>query len=129
MVIDLSGEIEPLSLPVRGSVADVMPTILDTQGIDAEQGVIGQSLFSRGLRGAHCIFPQKLGAGKWGLRDGQWKFIVHKADFANPELYDVDNDPYEQTNLAAKFPERIADTSFAWETGACADQRRVRFQA
>ena len=28
---------------------------------------------------------------------------------ANPELYDLDNDPYEQTNLAAKFPDVLAD--------------------
>lgn len=109
MIIDLSEEIDPVLVPVRGATADILPTVLDIQGIRADDGVLGQSLLSPSYRERIAFFHKNAEPEKWGLRDGQWKFIVDRIDSKNPELYDLGSDPFEQTNVAARFPERIDD--------------------
>lgn len=47
------------------------------------------------------------------VRDGRWKLVTHGGQW---ELYDLSSDRTEQTDLAAKHPERVASTSRAWAT-------------
>ena len=41
------------------------------------------------------------------VRDGAWK-LIRNAHGGNPRLYNLDDDPSEQTNLADAHPERVA---------------------
>lgn len=43
------------------------------------------------------------------LRAGEWKLIVHTALPSKVELYQIANDPEEAENLAATYPERVAE--------------------
>jgi hypothetical protein len=43
------------------------------------------------------------------VRSGDWKLVVSRGGNGHPELYDLAADPGEQTDLAAREPERVAD--------------------
>ena len=50
------------------------------------------------------------------VREGKWKCLVN-ADGSGTELYDLNADPNETTNLAKQQPEiarRLADETIAW---------------
>lgn len=50
------------------------------------------------------------------VRDGRWKLLVN-ADGTGAELYDLDADPRESTNLAERSPEvagRLKEAALAW---------------
>jgi len=83
---------------------DVMPTILELAGQPARHSD-GRSL-SPLMRGtddhreayAESLYPRRIGwSALASLRDDRYKFI----EAPKPELYDLDNDPFEQQNLAA----------------------------
>jgi arylsulfatase A-like enzyme len=42
-----------------------------------------------------------------GLRDGSWKYVL-EVGAERSELYDMQNDPAERTNLSDSHPERVA---------------------
>jgi hypothetical protein len=109
MLIDLSGEIEPARIRLRGAQGDVMPTLLDVQNLPIDSGVLGQSLLSPRYEERIAFFHKNSDPEKWGLRDGHWKFIVEKVDSKNAELYDLDADPDEQVNLASRYPARVGE--------------------
>src|SRR5262245_33348280 len=92
--------------PVRS--VDVMPTALDLLGVPAPKGISGASLvplmtgaarelnldaYSEAMYPLHHYGWSDLRA----LRSGRYKVI----DAPRPELYDVDRDPLEATNLYA----------------------------
>jgi choline-sulfatase len=97
-----------LSEPVR--LIDVAPTIADLVGIDILPDVEGRSLRSLMTRSttaeeppaiyAETYFPQFFmgWAPLRSLRAGRWKFI----DAPEPELYDVEADPAERTNVIVR---------------------------
>ena len=43
--------------------------------------------------------------GPWGYRKGAWKLI----DSKEPQLYFLDDDPAERENLAAQYPDKLAE--------------------
>lgn len=96
--------------PVRS--VDVLPTVLDLLGAPAASGVSGVSLVplmtgSRAELGLDAYSEAMYPLHHYGwsdlhaLRSGRYKVI----DAPRPELYDVDRDPGETTNL---FPDRRA---------------------
>jgi arylsulfatase A-like enzyme/Flp pilus assembly protein TadD len=101
-----------VTTPVRH--VDILPTILDAVGIDAEEGLAGRSL--RNLIADIDDLPRpgyfeamtaNLNRG-WaplrGVLEGTTKFI----DLPLPELYSLDDDPGEQRNFVAiVVPEEI----------------------
>jgi arylsulfatase A-like enzyme len=83
-------------------ITDVMPTILDLVRLPVP-AVDGVSLVDvmRGRRPqleayAESLYPQRYGwAALFSLRDDRFKFI----DAPQPELYDLQRDPFEQQNI------------------------------
>lgn len=108
---------------------DVMPTLCELAGADYPEQVgehviqpmEGRSLMPL-LRGEP--FPERaLGfehqaARAW--REGRWKLVWGKRMPEAPrwELYDLETDRCETTDLAAEHPERVAVMAKAWEAWA-----------
>ena len=96
------------------SLVDAYPTVLDSVGLSADaDGVPGHSLFDLANKGDErdrIAFSEYHAAGSpsasYMLRKGRFKYIYY-VRFA-PELFDLENDPEESTNLATR-PE-YADT-------------------
>jgi arylsulfatase A-like enzyme/tetratricopeptide (TPR) repeat protein len=94
--------------------ADVMPTVLDLVGLEAGAPLDGRSMLPA-IRGAAPaasapIYIEALDAylaRNWaplvGIVDSGWKYI----DLPDPELYDLEHDPGEQRNVAAREPQRV----------------------
>lgn len=107
-------KILPESRVIAEQVAliDVMPTVLDLMGWDPVPRTEGQSLKSL-LSGKNPLprrfcYIESVAAmldRNWaplqGVRTEEWKYI----DAPEPELYDLQKDPEEDTNLIDKRPE------------------------
>jgi arylsulfatase A-like enzyme len=91
---------------------DLAPTLLDYAGVKAPQGIQGRSLrpLVRGETPAwrtewfyeHHTFPKIIPPSE-GVRTERWKYLRWVGvDPVVEELYDLDNDPREEHNLAAQ---------------------------
>jgi arylsulfatase A-like enzyme len=87
---------------------DVFPTITEIVGLKTPEGLQGQALVSGSgerLRGSSEVFAERLpsGQGDRALISGRWKLIVARNGtdgVFRRELYNLDNDPDEKTNLS-----------------------------
>lgn len=107
-------EIEPRRISSVVRLVDVMPTILDlldqpqllTDGVSLDAVMRGQPQDLEAY--AESIYPLRFG---WSpirsLRDGRFKLI----DAPRPELYDLERDPFEQTNVYTDRPTTAAALS------------------
>ena len=96
---------------------DLMPTLRDLTGVAGTEGLDGVSLLPllRGREGQRehdfLYFEfQELG-GRQAVRKGPWK-LVHMAIRSDKpcfELYNLDDDPAETTDLAAGYPAIVAE--------------------
>lgn len=90
----------------NGSIGDIMPTIVSfTKGKNTE--IIGQNLFDKNYQSKIHYFYKHSYPKKWGLIDGNWKYIEEITEGQNPELYNLETDPFEQNNLASEYPHFI----------------------
>ena len=100
-------------------LTDIAPTVLEGAGLPAPRRMDGRSLlpFIRGgsdreeeelLLSQECTWM-----AKWAVCKGGWKLIAAlEPDFyGNPmrELYDLNNDPSEQRNLALELPKKTRE--------------------
>jgi arylsulfatase A-like enzyme/Flp pilus assembly protein TadD len=94
-------------------IIDIVPTVCDLVEIEPPAGIQGKNLagyFSNTPpesedRGLYCesLYPTRYEANSLlGLVSKRWKYI----QTTRPELYDLQNDPGEQTNLAEAEPQR-----------------------
>jgi len=98
---------------------DFLPTFASLAGFDVPDDRRIDGIDQTGL----LLGERKTGRDHFyfqgaGVRQGKWKYLKARAHFYNyaieedrklvEELYDLDADPGEQTNLAAKFPERVS---------------------
>lgn len=89
----------------KGSIGDVAPTL--TSILHQKNNMPGQNLFSNPFSQSILYFYKNANPSKWGLLDGEWKFIHNQENDEQVELYQLTGDPNEQINLATKFPDRI----------------------
>jgi arylsulfatase A-like enzyme len=83
---------------------DVNPTVLDILGVPAPSSWEGRSVFAPG-RPPRAYFYAANDDYLLGVREGSFKY-VYNATRGREELYDLVEDPEEQTNVAALHPEK-----------------------
>ncbi|MFT7667501.1 MAG: arylsulfatase A [Planctomycetota bacterium] len=89
---------------------DILPTLVEIAGGVAPVGIDGISLLptlrDSGTQNEHELLYWEY-AGKQAIRRGPWKAVRSKLRKGNLaiELYNLENDPNEGTDVAAKFPE------------------------
>jgi arylsulfatase A-like enzyme len=102
------------SKSIAGHV-DLAPTIAEMAGVPAAPEWQGRSLLDD--RQPHrAYFYVAEDSFTLGVREGSWKYIYDLRD-GTEELYDLDRDPDEQHNLAAKQPgvcARLRQRLAAW---------------
>jgi arylsulfatase A-like enzyme len=86
-----------------GGQVDLNPTIAHLLGVAPPPDWQGASLFSPDHpRRAYLLADR--GGYQFAMTDGRYKYALHETD-GFERLYDLRQDPQEQTDVAAKFPE------------------------
>jgi Flp pilus assembly protein TadD len=113
LVYKLPGSNGPQRIDDLASIIDIVPTVCDLVDIDSPKPIQGKNLapyFSNKPpqsedRHLYCesLYPTKYEANSLlGLMSKRWKYI----QTTRPELYDLQKDPGEQTNLVEAQPHR-----------------------
>lgn len=128
-------------------LVDLMPTILDLVDVEVPFPVQGQSLapaltedaaldperpifLQRRHYDTPVILGRKVKGAAFGLREGRWKYTETEAT-GSRELFDLEADPREQTNLVESEPERAAAMAEAlgrWKESAAKGRVAPRVQ-
>lgn len=119
------GKIKPDSQSNEPLISlDVMPTLLSLAGIDGSKCALDGKdlspvLFANGSLQERPLFWASLsnsGARSEAMREGRWKLVVHHphapaGTFEHPrlELFDLDSDPTEQSDVSEMHPARTAE--------------------
>ena len=110
------GKINPGVSNQLSSFWDLYPTFLEIAGIPVTKAIDGvsvlPSLIQKGKQTQHEYFYWEFheNNGRQAVRWKNWKGIklnVGKDSNAPVELYDLNNDPGEQNNVAAKYPDMV----------------------
>ncbi len=121
LMIRAPGLVRPARIDSLVTLVDVMPTVLELQGIGNVNGsnvLDGRSLvrLMDGQTSEHrtaVVLSECTWQAKRGIRTRDWKYIscwdpgIYPR--LGPELYDLPADPLEQHNLAALRPDVVAD--------------------
>jgi arylsulfatase A len=100
-----------------GAFWDVLPTLCEIAGTAAPAEIDGVSITPTLLGRPGQVLHEYLyweyhsGGRSQAVRFGPWKAVrnqVDQAPDATPELYDLEHDPSEETNLAQRHPELAA---------------------
>ncbi len=122
---------------VRG--VDLAPTLLDLAGLPELPGVDGASLRAhltgRRAGDAGAAYVESYHPRFWwgaqellGVRSGRWLFV----EAPRPELYDVQADPAEKTNVAASHPaelDALRQRLRGWNAGGAPPAQGARLDA
>ena len=92
--------------PNIGSHVDLAPTIAELAGVAAAPDWQGRSLFDT-THSPRAYFYVAEDHFSLGIREGRWKYMLDLREGVD-ELYDLEQDPDEQHNLAKTDPERCA---------------------
>lgn len=113
-------------------ITDWMPTFCALAGFKPQQDLKwdGINLWPQLAEGAvpptRTLYTVAPGFKSRSFRVGSLKLVLHTKNKAETaELYDVDQDPGETTDLAAKLPERVAELQSALAAYAKADKDAV----
>jgi arylsulfatase A-like enzyme len=100
-----------------GHLIDLMATALDLAGASAPrmEGVTLRSAFEgKSLSRPGPLFWEH--EGNRAVRDGKWKAVSKHG--GGWELYDIDGDRMESTDLSSREPERLRALALQWESWA-----------
>lgn len=110
LVVRFPGGVGPSGARLRGLVdsLDIGPTIADAFGLPLEgrDGFGGRSLLpvALGAPGKDMVFSRTTGERpRYMLRDTRFKYVYHSR-FGPEELFDLEADPDEATDLSAQRP-------------------------
>jgi len=99
------------------STLDIAPTALAAAGVHDTAGLDGADLLPH-WRGEKSTPPHAALYWRYGpqfaLREGRWKLVQATKLAAAPQLFDLDADPGERTDLAVRDPERTAAMLRHW---------------
>ncbi len=137
MIASWKGKIAPGSTSeLISAFWDVLPTLADVAGVNAPENIDGISflpeLLDNGEQKQHEFlyweFPSY--TGQQAVRMGDWKAIRRKIFKGSMEieLYNLQNDPTEQHNVASENPEiikRIAELMKQEHTSALLDRFKI----
>jgi uncharacterized sulfatase len=109
------------------SVAHVTsPSDVKFDGQDLSKAILGDSTAQRTAPVMWVRPPDRPGPRNnfpdLAIRDGKWKLLVFR-EGTRAELFDIDNDPNEKTNLAKKEPaiaKKLTDQVIAWDRATSA---------
>jgi len=101
------GHIDPGTVHDAPAIAmDALPTIAEAVGATPPDGIEGRSHLSDAEDlGARALFWDR--GNQRAVRRGPWKLLVQGR--GKPQLYDLQADPGEKTNLAAEHPELVKE--------------------
>ncbi|NQV35896.1 MAG: tetratricopeptide repeat protein, partial [Phycisphaeraceae bacterium] len=113
LIFKLPGSMAARRIDDLASIIDIVPTVCDLMAIDPPAGIQGKTLAPYfGSRPPQSedryLYCESLHATKYeansllGLVSRQWKYI----QTTRPELYDLQEDPEEQTNLIETHPQQ-----------------------
>ncbi len=104
------------------SSLDIFPTVARVCGTPVPQNLDGHSLLEvlrdRNASTAHAQLYWRQG-GRAALRAGRWKIVAPDARPTGPrrwELFDIEADISESTDLAQQMPDRLAELVRMWES-------------
>jgi uncharacterized sulfatase len=123
MMVRWPGHVEPArDTQNLASSIDLAPTILNAAGLEPTDRMRGIDLTDRdAMQNRERIFgasythdfhidqPAKNVRRRWVI-DGSWKLLMpnpRKLSNAEPELYNLEDDPHEKRNLSSKHPGRV----------------------
>lgn len=116
--------IKPGTTSQTGAFWDFFPTFLGLAGLPYNQTIDGISLvptlMGKGKQAQHSVFYWEFheNNGRQAVRMGKWKGVQYKVGLEQPdaiELYDLEKDPGEKNNLAAKYPEVVMGMKAVFE--------------
>ena len=99
------------------SMLDIAPTILEMTGTNIPATTQGISMAPLLKSSSHECEAREIGwelDGVKGLRSGDWKLSQQRND-EHFYLYDLSVDPFEQNDLSASEPEKLAEMMSAWK--------------
>jgi arylsulfatase A-like enzyme len=121
---------EPRRIAQVVRTVDVMPTLLDLVGMDADFEIEGKSL-RRLIQGEHLSLPPALleiqqteATMMKGIVKGRWKLVHNISADGTLGLYDLEADPFEKKDVSAQHPDVVAELKRALENMVA---RAVRF--
>lgn len=98
-------------------IPDILPTMLDAAGVPDERTRQGSSFLSPSWEEKRFFLgTARSDIHQLGFLDGTFKFLLNTGN-GTTELYDLQNDPDELNDLAAKDPARVAryqDIALTW---------------
>jgi glucan phosphoethanolaminetransferase (alkaline phosphatase superfamily) len=96
---------DPVRIKRIASLIDTAPTILELLGLTVPSEYQGRSLLQN--RPGMALFCTDYSLGFLGLRDSRWK-VIHEIESGRSQLFDLEKDPDERSDLADQNRERLA---------------------